>query len=161
MNLFGVGWRGWFSTHKLLMWTARLVFFPGIFSFTRCVVRHLGLLEKYQRLHVSMLYVLEFVVARCFGWDVLVFSRVYDAFEFITIQELHRFLRGAFLFWVQDYPTLFRGSKFIPYYVQSLVDQTSVVSLFSRIAPFWRGFQFFWRDCFVVASYVLGILSLP
>ena len=36
-------------SHKYLLWTAQLALHPRIFSFTRCVVQHLGLSEKLSR----------------------------------------------------------------------------------------------------------------
>ena len=50
LALIGVGWWGSSYSCKFLRWIAWLSFLPGIFSFTRCVVRHLELSGKFLRI---------------------------------------------------------------------------------------------------------------
>ena len=65
-TLLGFGlWVG-YSFHKHLLWPARLVLCPDIFSFTRRIFQKLGHLEKKQGVYVSIIYVLEVLVICCF-----------------------------------------------------------------------------------------------
>ena len=87
MAPLGVGWRGGFYPHKVYLLNGASGIFPFVvfFCFTRCIIQHISLSEKYRGLR----YIIEgyylIVCVRHFGGGSEVVSEIDDRFHAICL----------------------------------------------------------------------------